>query len=68
MAKQIFRQAALDRLASPEQLDRPYRLVSAPVWMGLAVAIGATFLAVGWAAFATAPVKVEGGTVFIDLG
>ncbi|MEQ9125390.1 MAG: NHLP bacteriocin system secretion protein, partial [Alphaproteobacteria bacterium] len=65
MAKQIFRQAALDRLASPEQLDRPYRLVAAPVWMALGVAIGATLLAVGWAAFATAPVKVEGGGIVL---
>lgn len=65
MAKQIFRQAALDRLSSPEQLDRPYRLVTAPIWLALAAAIGAVAVGVGWAVLASAPVKVEGGGIVL---
>lgn len=65
MAKQIFRQAALDRLASPERLDRPYRLVGAPIWLALWAAIAATLAAIVWSVFADAPVKVAGGGIVL---
>lgn len=65
MARQIFRQAALDRLASPERLDRSYRLVSVSAWAALAAVIGVTAAGVVWALFATAPVKVEGGGIVL---
>lgn len=65
MAKQIFRQAALDRLASPERLDRPYRLVTAPVWLALAAIIGATLIVAVWSVFAVAPVKVAGSGIVL---
>lgn len=65
MAKQIFRQAALDRLASPERLDRPYRLVTAPVWLALAAIFGAILIVAVWSVFAEAPVKVAGSGIVL---
>jgi len=63
MARQIFRQAALDRLASPERLDRSYRLVGVSAWSALIGVAGVVAAACVWAVFATAPVKVEGGGI-----
>lgn len=69
MAKQIFRQAALDRLASPEQTDRPHRLVRTPIWLAFAAAAGAIAAVFAWTLFAEAPVKVEGrGIVLPEEG
>ncbi len=65
MAKQIFRQAALDRLASPERLDRPYRLVSGSVWIALGAAVFAILFALAWSVVADAPVKVAGGGIVL---
>lgn len=66
MAKQIFRQAALDRLASPEQLDAPTRLVGAPGWL-IVLAFTASIGFGGWWALTTmAPVSVEAEGILID--
>jgi hypothetical protein len=46
MTRQIYRQAALDRLASPEQLDRPYKLVGSLGWL-LLLGLFAVILAGG---------------------
>ncbi|WP_305984353.1 NHLP bacteriocin system secretion protein [Roseibium sp. MMSF_3544] len=66
MTKQIYRQAALDRLSSPEQLDRPYSLVSAGAWISLLILIACILLAFVWALFADAPVKVSGGGILLQ--
>lgn len=68
MSRQIFRQAALDRLASPEQLDRPYRLVRLPAWILLGVLILAMAAGVVWACLTRAPVKVEGHGIVMQAG
>ena len=64
--KQIFRQAALDRLASPEKLDAPARLVRGSGWLVLltfAVAIAGCAV---WAFTAKAPVSVPADGILID--
>jgi HlyD family secretion protein len=66
--RQIFRQAALDRLASPEQVDRPLRVVGGLGWLALsAFLLGlAGFLI--WVVSAQAPVKVQGQGIMIAAG
>lgn len=60
MARQIFRQEALDRLASPDLLDRPVRIVRPVGWIGLGILLTTALVALIWAATTTAPVKVTG--------
>ncbi|MEM0921718.1 MAG: NHLP bacteriocin system secretion protein [Pseudomonadota bacterium] len=68
MARQIFRQAALDRMASPERTDRAVRLVGSPGWLIL----GAFLVSLGfgsiWAIATEAAVKVAATGLFIDRG
>ncbi len=60
MARQIFRQEALDRLASPDLLDRPVRIVRPVGWLGLGILLATALVALGWTAVTKAPVKVAG--------
>lgn len=66
MAKDIFRKAALERLASPEKLDAPVRLVGASGWL-VVLAFGAAIAGgVAWATTVKAPVKVTAQGILID--
>ncbi len=64
--KQIYRQAALDRLASPERLDAPARLVGGAEKLTLVAFILALGAALFWAVTARAPVTVEANGILID--
>lgn len=67
MAKKgIFRQAALDRLASPEQLDAPTRLVGGAEKLTLLAFVLALGAFLFWAVTARAPVTVEANGILID--
>ncbi len=68
MSRQIFRQSALERLASPEQLDRPYRLVRLPAWIILGILVVAMSAAAAWAFVTQAPVKVESRGIVLQRG
>jgi len=58
MAESIFRNAALERLSTPEQLDRLVR-VSRPVgWMALLAFFAACVLALIWSALVALPIRV----------
>jgi hypothetical protein len=60
MTRQIFRKEALDRLASPEQLDQLMQLTSPRGWIALA-ALGLLLLtALAWGLFGTVATTVEG--------
>ncbi len=56
MTESIYRQAALDRLASPERLDVPPRLVGRPSWLLLATFAIVIAAALVWAIVTEAPV------------
>src|SRR5688500_9426384 len=58
MTDSIYRQAALDRLASPERLAVPPRLVGRPSWLLLATFAIVIAAALVWAIVTEAPVKV----------
>jgi HlyD family secretion protein len=67
--RQIYRQAALDRLGSPERLDRPGRLVGGMGWQALALLVAAMCAALVWVATASAPIRISApGIVLPDGG
>ncbi|MBY4891833.1 NHLP bacteriocin system secretion protein [Rhodobacteraceae bacterium N5(2021)] len=66
MARKIFRQAALERMASPERLDRPVRLVGASGWLVLLCLASLIGAGVFWAGVTMAPIKVRGEGILID--
>ena len=68
MARQIYRQAAIDRLASPEQLDRPYKLVSGLGWLTLAALLAIIVSGAVWALISEAPVKVRAQGIVLQRG
>lgn len=64
----VFRAAAMDRLASPEQLDLLLRITNPHGWvvlagLGLLVAVG-----VGWGFWGTVPVSVTGQGILLKSG
>lgn len=66
VAESIFRKAALDRLANPERLDTPLRLVGPTHWILLAGLAALVVAALVWAGATLAPVKVAGRGILID--
>jgi HlyD family secretion protein len=68
MTRQIFRKEALDRLASPEQLDQLMQLTSPRGWIALA-GLGLLLLtAVAWGLFGTIATTVEGQGFLLRSG
>jgi multidrug efflux pump subunit AcrA (membrane-fusion protein) len=60
MTRSIYRQEALERLGSPEQLDRLLQLTSPRGWIAL-VALGMLLTgALAWSILGTVPITVEG--------
>ena len=66
--RQIFRQAALDRLSSPEQLDRLVR-VSDPVgWLALGIVAFLLTAIVAWGIWGKIPDQVDGKGILVSAG
>lgn len=66
VTESIFRQSALDRMASPDRLDAPLTLVGRPSWLLLSAFAVATVFGLAWAAVTHAPVKVGARGILID--
>lgn len=64
----IFRQAALDRLSSPDQLDALMRVTSPQSWIALAGLGLLLATVVAWGVFGTIPIKVAAQGVLIRPG
>jgi hypothetical protein len=64
MKQQIYRQEALDRLSSPDQLDQLMPLTNPRGWIALAGAGLLLLAGVLWAVFGTITVTVDGEGVF----
>ncbi len=58
MADSIFRAAALERLSTPEQLDRLARITRPIAWVALTAFFLVCALALVWSAFVSFPVRV----------
>jgi hypothetical protein len=65
MARPIFRKAALDRLASPDQLDQLMQLTSPRAWIALLGLGLLLFVALLWSLFGTLSTTVEGQGVLV---
>lgn len=66
MAKQIFRQEAMDRMASPDRLDQPVQLVRNKQWLLLGCFAAVVLFVLIWSFFASLPIKVSGRGILID--
>lgn len=66
MAKTVFRKVALERLASPEQIDRLLVVVSIRGWIALAVILLLTVCIVIWSFVGEITVTASGAGVFFN--
>jgi HlyD family secretion protein len=64
----MFRQQALDRLASPSEIDRLMTVVSPRYWAALAALAGLCLAAVVWGVVGRVPETVEGAGVLVNPG
>jgi HlyD family secretion protein len=65
---QIYRQASLEKLSSPEQLDVLMRVTSPKGWVALLALCGLVVVAIGWGIFGNIPTKVNGTCILIRPG
>lgn len=64
----IFRQAALDRLSSPEQLDRLVRVTDPAGWLALGTVTLILAAIVGWGVWGKIPEQVDGKGILVSAG
>lgn len=62
----VFRKSALDKLSSPEQLDRMIVIVSPSFWLFLAGAALIIVTALLWSIFGRLPINVDTQGIFIN--
>lgn len=68
MPREIFREEALQRLRSPEQLDEAMKLSSPKGWIAVIAAFVLTLGVLGWSFWARIPVKIQGYGILIYSG
>ncbi len=68
MGRNIFRQAALDRMSSPEQIDRLVTITDARGWIALAVCGGLISWLLIWGVFGSIPTNVKGQGILVERG
>ena len=66
--KQLFRKAAIDKLASPEQLDVLMQVTSPKGWIALWSVGGILVGVVVWSIFGTIPERIDGQGILIRGG
>lgn len=65
MAKQIYRKALLERMSSPEQLDKMIVITSPSFWLALLGGATIVVVALVWSVFGTLPIKTEATGIFV---
>lgn len=68
MARQIFRQASLDHLSTPEQLDQVMHVTASAAWVTLATLFVVVAAGLIWSFIGTVPIKVTGRGILISPG
>lgn len=66
--KQLFRKSALDKLASPEQLDQLMQVTSPKGWIALWTVGGILLMIIIWSIFGSIPTRVDGEGILIRGG
>ncbi len=64
----VFRKVALERLSSPEQLDRLLHVTNPKNWLALAALVALIGVSVGWGYMGQVTTKVAGNGVLIRSG
>src|SRR5262249_59536347 len=67
-SEKVFRQVALDRLASPEQLDQLIVLTSPIGWAALTAIAALLSAIVVWGIFGAVPTRIEGAGILVARG
>jgi HlyD family secretion protein len=67
-SRSIFRQVALERLSTPEQLDQAIRITNPTGWLLLWTVIALVVAAVIWSVIASVPINVPGHGILIQPG
>ncbi|MFN3500303.1 MAG: hypothetical protein ACK40A_18070, partial [Pannonibacter indicus] len=67
-AIRLFRQAALDRLSSPEQLDQLISLTRPRDLLAMLTLFALIALAIGWSILGRVPERVKGSGILITTG
>ncbi len=68
MAREIFRKESLERLASPDDLDRLLVVVDRKSWLPIATLMLTCAGGVLWAVFGTIPITVNGQGILVNPG
>jgi HlyD family secretion protein len=68
MARRIFRQVALERLSSPEQLDQLLTITNPIGWMALFAIGGLLLVAILWGIYGNIPTNVQGQGIILKKG
>ncbi|MEO5373898.1 MAG: NHLP bacteriocin system secretion protein [Alphaproteobacteria bacterium] len=68
MSKAIFREASLERLSTPEQLDQVMRVTSPTAWMAMIALFLVVAGGLAWSVMGTVPIKVTGKGILISPG
>lgn len=63
---EIYRKSSLEKLSSPEQLDRMIVITSPTLWLSLVGAAGIIIVVLLWAIFGRLPVEVDSYGIYIN--
>lgn len=63
---EIFRKSSLEKLSSPEQLDKMIVITSPTLWLSLIGAAGIIIVALLWAIFGRLPVEVDACGIYVN--
>ena len=63
--KQLFREAALERLSTPDRLDQGLKIVGSAEWIGLGALIALIVVGAIWALVLRVPITVGGSGILL---
>lgn len=66
--QRIFREVALERLASPEQLDLLLEVTSPKSWLALGALASLLIVAIVWSIVGSVPTEVTAPTILLNVG
>jgi HlyD family secretion protein len=66
--KQIFREAALERLSTPDRLDQGLKIVGSAEWIGLGALVALIVIGAIWALVLRVPITVGGSGILLEPG
>lgn len=68
MSSKLYRKAALDRMSSPEQIDRLINVTSAKAWLVLVTLCVFLAAAIAWGFLGELPTRVQGNGILLTEG